>query len=123
MLTSALCAGCRRIIIWPEMTRPSATSRVSDHTFEFPGPILSIRPFRSLEHLEGLTRKDRMDNDMEKNLVSSVYTADARRFQDVQPLLSAHKVLLNTPTHFMNLDDQHQGILLFLKLADITNGN
>jgi len=56
-----------------------------DTAMECPGPIASVRPFKNLEHLSSLIKKDLQDNNMKKNLVTSVFAQSKQIFQDILP--------------------------------------
>jgi len=85
---------------------------------EYPGPIVSVRPFTDMEELREIIEKDLRDNGMEKNLVTSVFTEDEKSFYSVLPLLRSHTVKLNKPTHDFNILLPHQGVYIVRELSN-----
>jgi acyl-CoA reductase-like NAD-dependent aldehyde dehydrogenase len=99
---------------------PARVLRLHAHesAMEYPGPIVSVRAFASIRELSDLIEKDLRDNGMRNNLVSSVYTPDRARFLEVVPLLHAHTVRHNRPTHAFDPNEPHQGMFLLEELSE-----
>ena len=83
---------------------------------EYPGPILSVRSFNDLSQLKILIEKDLHDNNMLKNLTTSVFTE--KYFDDVLPILRAYLVKKNIGTHEFNFSLPHQGTYILRELSD-----
>ncbi|MCG8634306.1 MAG: aldehyde dehydrogenase family protein [Desulfobacterales bacterium] len=85
---------------------------------EYPGPVASVRSFGGLKELSYLIDKDLSDNSLEKNLVTSVYSSLESDFLRTIPVLKAHTVKWNKPSHTFNYEIPHQGIFLLRELVE-----
>jgi len=88
-----------------------------DKAIEYPGPVLSVRSFKDLDHLGELILKDLLANNMDRSLVTSVYGSSAD-FKKVQKYLRAYIIKHNKMTNDFNLLLPHQGVLLIEALSD-----
>ena len=89
-----------------------------DNDRGYPGPIASVRPFKNIEHLSSFIKKDLHDNNMKKNLVTSVFARSKQIFQDLLPYLRAYIVKYNKDTYDFNIALAHQGVYLVRDLMD-----
>ncbi len=89
-----------------------------ESALEYPGPIVSVRPFGDLADLAKLVAKDLRDNAMTRNLVTAIYTREEARLPGVVSLLHTYKVNWNKPTHEFNLMLPHQGVFILRELMD-----
>ncbi len=85
---------------------------------EFPGPILGIRKFQNMEHFYRLFKKDLEKNDLDKNLVSSIFTKDNSKFHEISDNISSFTFKLNKGSQKMNFLLEHQGTYLIKELLD-----
>lgn len=88
-----------------------------DTPIEYPGPVVSVRAYDDLDHLQRLIERDLAHNDMPHNLVSAIFAADKAERDAIVPLLQSHVIKLNLPTHHFDCNQPHQGIYLLRELV------
>lgn len=91
-----------------------------DTALEYPGPVVSVRPFSTIDDLAHLVCKDLADNGLDKNLITAVYCREETDFSRTVPVLKTHIATRNRPTHEFNFDLPHQGVFLVRELVDVT---
>src|SRR3989344_6862183 len=89
-----------------------------DHFEEFPGPVLGIRKFKDIDHFYFLFKKDLGKNNIEKNLVSSVFTKDKNLFEQISNNIPSFTFKLNKGSEKMNFLLEHQGTYIIKELLD-----
>ncbi len=85
---------------------------------ELPAPILMVRKIDNEKHLLERFLLDLHLNSMKKNLATSIFTQDRRKFEDLAKHLPSHIVKLNKGTEKMNLMLQHQSLYLLQEFLD-----
>jgi hypothetical protein len=88
-----------------------------DSAIEYPGPIVSIRSFNGEAELEALVKKDLRDNGMNRNLVTSIFCVDEKKFNSILSFLNSYTVNWNIPTHIFNASLPHQGVYIVTELV------
>lgn len=89
-----------------------------DHFEEFPGPVLGVRSFEDKEELFSLLLKDLKNNNMDRNLVTSVFTKDKKHFEEISTKMNSYTFKLNKGSQKMNFLLEHQGMYLIKELLD-----
>ena len=103
----------------PETIHLTIISLEEHETFEeFPGPVLGVRKFNGLQNFYSLFRKDLEKNDLDKNLVSSIFTKDAAIFENISSNINSFIFKLNKGSQKMNFLLEHQGTYLIKELLD-----
>ncbi len=89
-----------------------------DHFEEFPGPVLGVRKFKNLKHFFTLFQRDLERNSLKKNLVSSVFTKNESKFEEISNNIDSFTFKLNKGSEKMNFFLEHQGTYLIRELLD-----
>jgi len=87
-----------------------------ESAFDYPGPILSIRKIEN--NLDLLIAKDLKDNNIKKNIITSIFTK--KKFDHLSIFAKSHIVKHNLPTYPIDLMMPHQCIYLPLELMNFT---
>ena len=85
---------------------------------EFPAPILMVRKVDDEKHLLERFLLDLQLNGMKKNLATSIFTQNRKKFESLAKYLPSHIVKLNKGTEKMNLMLQHQSLYLLQEFLD-----
>gem|GEM_PF-7108760 len=91
-------------------------AQAHERVTELPAPIVFIRTFSTDEELLETIRKDLATNGLEKNLVTSIFTAQVERFHTLARQMPAHTIRWNQPTTALSLFMPHQGQYLIEQL-------
>ncbi len=75
---------------------------------EFPAPVVAVRKISDYSDFLEKLKEDLSKNNMNKNLVTSVFTQDHVLFDELSKSIPSHTIKLNKGTHKMNLLLEHQ---------------
>ncbi|MFT4309869.1 MAG: aldehyde dehydrogenase family protein [Candidatus Woesearchaeota archaeon] len=88
------------------------------HFMEYPGPVLGIRPYKNNDELLSLFLSDLKNNNMTKNLVTSVFTDNDDSLKFVVRNFPSHMFKHNRGSHKMNFLLEHQGLYLIREMLE-----
>jgi len=89
-----------------------------DPVEEMPAPVIFLKKLNTEEDIIKQTLTDIRRNELEKNLVTSIYTKNFEKFEKLTSVIPSHTFKLNKSSEKINFLLEHQGQFLIQELLD-----